>query len=107
MIKNGEIPSYKVFTHEPAKKRQKRLAKENREAKEAEELQNELGLDSGTYSYCLNSRNCSKLNWFDVGLFQGILVGQTSDAAILMYRFKYRLVKDNSNEVYLIYVRNN
>lgn len=48
MIKNGEIPSFKVFTHEPAKKRQKRLAKENREAKESEELLNECGIDSGS-----------------------------------------------------------
>lgn len=44
MIENGEIPSYKIFTHEPIKKRQKRIAKENREAKEAEEMKNELGL---------------------------------------------------------------
>lgn len=51
MIKNGEVPSYKVFTNEPAKKRQRRLAKENREAKEAEELQNELGLNSGILSH--------------------------------------------------------
>lgn len=48
MIENGEIPSYKIFTNEPAKKRQRRWAKENREAKEAEEWKNELGLGSGT-----------------------------------------------------------
>lgn len=50
MINQGELPSYKIFTHEPAKKRQKRLERENREAKEAEELQDELGLDSGMFS---------------------------------------------------------
>lgn len=47
MIKDGEIPAYKIFTHEPAKKKQKRIAKENREAKEAEELKQELGMTSG------------------------------------------------------------
>ncbi|XP_068631029.1 dnaJ homolog subfamily C member 9 [Battus philenor] len=47
MIDKGEIPTYKIFTHEPAKKRQKRIAKENREAQEAEELKSELGLGSG------------------------------------------------------------
>lgn len=47
MIKNKEIPSYKKFTHEPEKKRQRRLAKENREAVEAEELKKELGVGSG------------------------------------------------------------
>ncbi|CAK1598912.1 unnamed protein product [Parnassius mnemosyne] len=50
MIEKGEIPAYKIFTHEPAKKRQKRIAKENREAKEAEELKFELGLGSGKNS---------------------------------------------------------
>ncbi|KAL0882493.1 hypothetical protein ABMA27_000960 [Loxostege sticticalis] len=50
MIENGEIPSYKIFTNEPAKKRQRRWAKENREAKEAEEWKNELGLGSGNNS---------------------------------------------------------
>lgn len=49
MINNGEIPPYKIFTHEPAKKRQKRLDRENREAKEAEEMQEELGFKSGIY----------------------------------------------------------
>lgn len=44
MIENGEIPAYKIFTNEPVKKRQKRLAKENREAKEAEQMKEELGL---------------------------------------------------------------
>lgn len=47
MIQNGEIPAYKIFTHEPAKKRLRRLAKENREAKEAEEMKEELGVGSG------------------------------------------------------------
>lgn len=47
MIEDGEIPAYKIFTHEPAKKRQRRIAKENREAKEAEEWKSELALDSG------------------------------------------------------------
>ncbi|CAH2071158.1 unnamed protein product, partial [Iphiclides podalirius] len=46
MIEKGEIPAYKIFTHEPNKKRQKRIAKENREAKEAEELKLELGMGS-------------------------------------------------------------
>ncbi|XP_028175446.1 dnaJ homolog subfamily C member 9 isoform X2 [Ostrinia furnacalis] len=46
MIENGEIPPYKIFTNEPARKRKRRWAKENREAKEAEELKNELGLGS-------------------------------------------------------------
>ncbi|RVE54076.1 hypothetical protein evm_001199 [Chilo suppressalis] len=50
LIEKKEIPSYKIFTHEPAKKRQRRLAKENCEANEAEELKNELGLDSGANS---------------------------------------------------------
>ncbi|KAI8424334.1 hypothetical protein MSG28_002877 [Choristoneura fumiferana] len=50
MIKKGEIPSYKKFTHEPEKKRQRRLAKENREAVEAEELKKELGVGSGPNS---------------------------------------------------------
>ncbi|XP_049870444.1 dnaJ homolog subfamily C member 9 [Pectinophora gossypiella] len=50
MIEKDEIPAYKIFTHEPAKKRQKRIAKENREAKEAEEWKTELGLDSGPKS---------------------------------------------------------
>ncbi|KAL4716630.1 hypothetical protein ACJJTC_008265 [Scirpophaga incertulas] len=43
MIKAGDIPSYKIFTHEPANKRQRRIAKENCEAKEAEELLQEIG----------------------------------------------------------------
>lgn len=38
MIKNGEIPSYKVYTHEPEAKRKRRIAKEKREAKEADEI---------------------------------------------------------------------
>ncbi|XP_045447089.1 dnaJ homolog subfamily C member 9 [Melitaea cinxia] len=50
MIEQGDIPAYKIFTHEPAKKRQRRHAKENREAKEAEELINTLGLKSGENS---------------------------------------------------------
>ncbi|CAG4916072.1 unnamed protein product [Colias eurytheme] len=50
MIDEGEIPAYKIFTHEPAKKRQRRHAKENREAKEAEEFKKELGLGSGENS---------------------------------------------------------
>lgn len=44
MIESGEVPSYKIFTHEPEKKRKRRHAKENREAAEAEEFANELGL---------------------------------------------------------------
>lgn len=47
MIKSKEIPAYRAFTHETAKKRARRAAKENREAEEAEELSNELGLNSG------------------------------------------------------------
>jgi hypothetical protein len=47
MIASGEVPSYKIFTHEPAQKRRRRLAKENREAQEAEEMNIELGLGSG------------------------------------------------------------
>ncbi|VVD05111.1 dnaJ homolog subfamily C member 9 [Leptidea sinapis] len=50
MIEQGEIPSYKIFTHEPARKRQRRHAKENREAKEAEQLKAELNLDAGENS---------------------------------------------------------
>ncbi|XP_050343509.1 dnaJ homolog subfamily C member 9 [Nymphalis io] len=46
MIEQGDIPAFKIFTHEPAKKRQRRHAKENREAKEAEELKNSLSLNS-------------------------------------------------------------
>lgn len=48
MIKQGEIPAYKIFTNEPEKKRKRRLAKENREAKEAEDYKKELGMGSGT-----------------------------------------------------------
>lgn len=47
MIESGEVPAYKAFTHEPEKKRQKRIAKENREAEEAEEMKKELGMKSG------------------------------------------------------------
>ncbi|XP_026755479.1 dnaJ homolog subfamily C member 9 [Galleria mellonella] len=50
MIEKGEIPSYKIFTHEPAKKRQRRIAKENREAKEAEEEKQKLGMGSESNS---------------------------------------------------------
>lgn len=50
MIEEGEIPAFKIFTHEPAKKRQRRLAKENREAKEADELKKSLGIDSGMWN---------------------------------------------------------
>ncbi|XP_026321836.1 dnaJ homolog subfamily C member 9 [Hyposmocoma kahamanoa] len=46
MIENGEIPKYRIFTHEPARKRQRRRAKENHEAKEAEEWRKELGLNN-------------------------------------------------------------
>ncbi|XP_075971767.1 dnaJ homolog subfamily C member 9 [Anticarsia gemmatalis] len=46
MIKSGEIPAYKIFTHEPARKRQRRHAKENREAQEAEEMKKDLGMGS-------------------------------------------------------------
>lgn len=49
MIENGDIPAYKIFTHEPARKRMRRLAKENREAKEAEEMKNDLGVGSGKF----------------------------------------------------------
>lgn len=35
MIENEEVPPYKIFTHEPEKKRKRRHAKENREAAEA------------------------------------------------------------------------
>lgn len=47
MIKNGEVPEYKIFTNEPAKRRLRRIAKEKREAKLAEEMQKELEMDSG------------------------------------------------------------
>lgn len=47
MIEKEEIPSYKKFTHESTKKRQKRTAKIKKEEKEAEELKSELGLGSG------------------------------------------------------------
>ena len=47
MIKNGEVPEYKTFTHEPAKKRLRRIAKEKREAKLAEEMAKEFEMDSG------------------------------------------------------------
>ncbi|CAF4767074.1 unnamed protein product [Pieris macdunnoughi] len=50
MIDQGEIPSYKIFTHEPAKKRRRRHAKENCEAQEAEEYKKELVLNSGENS---------------------------------------------------------
>ncbi|KAJ8727575.1 hypothetical protein PYW07_001694 [Mythimna separata] len=50
MIKSGEVPEYKIFTHEPAKKRLRRIAKEKREAKLAEEMQKELEMDSGPNS---------------------------------------------------------
>ncbi|XP_030028084.2 dnaJ homolog subfamily C member 9 [Manduca sexta] len=50
MIESGEVPAYKAFTHEPEKKRQKRIAKENREAEEAEELKKEMGMKSGANS---------------------------------------------------------
>ncbi|XP_063377411.1 dnaJ homolog subfamily C member 9 [Cydia fagiglandana] len=50
LIDKGEIPAYKKFTHEPEKKRQRRIAKENREAVEAEELKKELGVGSGPNS---------------------------------------------------------
>ncbi|XP_035438916.1 dnaJ homolog subfamily C member 9 [Spodoptera frugiperda] len=42
MIKSGEVPEYKIFTHEPASKRLKRIAKEKKEAKLAEEMQKEM-----------------------------------------------------------------
>lgn len=47
MIKVGEIPAYKIFTHEPEKKKQRRIAKENREAKKAEKMQEKIGAGSG------------------------------------------------------------
>ncbi|CAK1546159.1 unnamed protein product [Leptosia nina] len=50
MIDQGEIPAYKIFTHEPAKKRKRRHAKENYEAKEAEQLKEDLGMNSGENS---------------------------------------------------------
>ncbi|XP_034829803.1 dnaJ homolog subfamily C member 9 [Maniola hyperantus] len=50
MIDQGEIPAFKIFTHEPAKKRQRRHAKENCESMEAEELKESLGLNSGANS---------------------------------------------------------
>lgn len=47
MIESGEIPKYKIFTHEPAKKRQRRKAKENHEEEEADDWRKQLGLDNG------------------------------------------------------------
>lgn len=49
MIDQGEIPAYKIFTHEPTKKRKLRHAKEKNEAKEAEKYKKELGFTSGAY----------------------------------------------------------
>lgn len=59
MIKNGEVPEYKIFTNEPAKKRLRRIAKEKKEAKLAEQMQKELEMDSGItkifpYNFVLN-----------------------------------------------------
>lgn len=42
MIEKDEVPSYKIFTNEPEKKRKRRHAKENREAVEAEKNQKEF-----------------------------------------------------------------
>lgn len=42
MIENGEVPTYKIFTHEPERKRKRRHAKENKEAAEAEQLKTKL-----------------------------------------------------------------
>lgn len=53
MIENKEIPEYKIFTHEPARKRNRRHAKQRREAKEAEEMKQNMGLDSGNNFYSL------------------------------------------------------
>lgn len=50
MIEQGEIPAYKIFTHEPARKRQRRHAKENREAEEADELKDSLGLGASKFT---------------------------------------------------------
>ncbi|XP_072940133.1 J domain-containing protein CG6693 [Epargyreus clarus] len=46
MIENKEIPAYKIFTHEPTRKRNRRHAKQLREAKEAEEMKQNMGLNS-------------------------------------------------------------
>lgn len=50
MIKKGEVPEYKIFTNEPAKKRLRRIAKEKKEAELAEQMQKELEMDSGPSS---------------------------------------------------------
>ncbi|XP_011550866.2 dnaJ homolog subfamily C member 9 [Plutella xylostella] len=48
MIESKEVPAFKVFTHEPEKKRKRRHAKEMKEAEEAEEFSKEMGLGNGT-----------------------------------------------------------
>nr|XP_021187720.2 dnaJ homolog subfamily C member 9 [Helicoverpa armigera] len=60
MIKTGEVPEYKIFTHEPASRRQKRIAKEKKEAKLAEEMQKELNLSSGPNSLELTIKQKQK-----------------------------------------------
>ncbi|CAG9795077.1 unnamed protein product [Diatraea saccharalis] len=65
MIEKKEIPSYKIFTHEPARKRQRRLAKENREAEEAEELKNELGLEANNLEVMIKQKQNSRAQQLD------------------------------------------
>ena len=48
MIDSEEVPPFKAFTHEPKKKRDARKRKYEREAKEAEEIENQGGLEDLT-----------------------------------------------------------
>ncbi|XP_030629499.1 dnaJ homolog subfamily C member 9 [Chanos chanos] len=45
-IDAGDLPAYKAFTHESAKKKNNRKRKAEKERREAEEMQREMGLNS-------------------------------------------------------------
>ncbi|XP_063218083.1 dnaJ homolog subfamily C member 9 [Bacillus rossius redtenbacheri] len=44
LIDAGEVPAYRVFTHEPARKKERRKRKMEKEAREAAEMSRDLGL---------------------------------------------------------------
>uniref|UniRef100_A0A8C1CP19 DnaJ homolog subfamily C member 9 n=2 Tax=Cyprinus carpio TaxID=7962 RepID=A0A8C1CP19_CYPCA len=61
-----EVPAYKAFTHESAKKKSNRKRKAEKERKEAEEMQKEMGLNSeDSLVAMIQQRQKSKENGFN------------------------------------------
>ncbi|CAD6991178.1 J domain-containing protein CG6693 [Ceratitis capitata] len=64
MIDAGEVPEYKIFTNEPANKRQRRHKKYARESKEAEEIKQKMQNESSLEKQIME-RNKSREDGFN------------------------------------------